>query len=265
MKNCQKFRELFIESLYHELDASTQAAFQNHLDGCPECSEAWQKLSATSQIMSQKQMSFPDAEYWKTFWNRMESKLSAPKTKKQIPAIQRLPFPSLQILRWASVAGILLIGIFIGRFVWTPRVLTDPEMTSRTLMQNTALDAQSIHYLERSKTLLLSFNNFEASDDVDVLNVPVQKTISNQLIREAAALQASSSNKMFTRLLEELETVLLQIANLEQSRDLEAVQIQMIQEGVRRQSLLFKINLMEISADDSTRVIPAVHRNDVSI
>lgn len=265
MKSCQKFRNLFVEALYNELDASRQKEFRNHLDACPKCQEAWQKLSDTSRILSQKEMTSPDAETWKTFWNRLEPGLSTPRTKQQISFVQRLRFPSLHILRWAPALGILLVGIFIGRFLWMPESPINPQMTSQSIMQNTGLDAQSMRYLERSKILLLSFNNFEASDDVEVLNLPVQKSISNQLIQEAAVLEASSSNKMFTRLLEELETVLLQIANLEQSRDLEAVQIQMIQEGVRQQSLLFKINLMEISADDSTRIIPVNHQNEVSI
>ncbi len=265
MKNCQKFRKLFVESLYNELEADSKRDFQKHLDQCPECSDAYQKLSATSHIMSEKEIQTPDAEYWKTFWNRLEPELSAPKTERQIPILQKWHLPSLSILRWASSFAILLIGIFIGRYIWMPQSPMQTEAPSQNYVQNVGLNAESMHYLQRSKTLLLSFNNFEASDDVDVLNLPVQKSISNQLIQEAATLQSSSSNKMFTRLLEELETVLLQIANLEQAQDIEAVQIEMIQEGVRQQSLLFKINLMEISADDSTQTIPVVHQNNISI
>lgn len=119
-------------------------------------------------------------------------------------------FSSPKIIRYASVLGVLFVGIIIGRFFMQPQsgTIEIPDLTSTNRQFISApLDGRSVKYLERSKMLLLSFSNFDLkTDGIDALNLSSQKKISQQLIREAEYLQSQdsgSSNKRFMQMVEE--------------------------------------------------------------
>ena len=81
-----------------------------------------------------------------------------------------------------------------------------------------------------------------------MLNLPSQKRLSESLVQEAAYLKTALDDPAQMRLYElvsDLEMILLQIANLEHEHDLEAVQ--MVQRGVDKQGVLFRIDLSKLS------------------
>ena len=102
-------------------------------------------------------------------------------------------------------------------------------------------------YLGRSKVILLAIANFDpAVKDIAGLNLPVQKAMSKDLVREAAGLKddlRAAGDRRLERLVGELETILIQIANLKSATDLPGVEI--VQAGVGLKDILFKINLSE--------------------
>jgi hypothetical protein len=71
--------------------------------------------------------------------------------------------------------------------------------------------------------------------------------ISQNLLKESADIKSrlkDVNEQMLHELILELDNILLQIANLEEEYDLEAVEV--IQSGIERKGILFKINLGKI-------------------
>jgi hypothetical protein len=99
--------------------------------------------------------------------------------------------------------------------------------------------------------VLLALVNYDpASEDSYALNLPRQKQVSQELVTEAGRIKFDLKDPRQRRLRElvtDLETILLQIANLEAENDLEAVEF--VKQGVENRSILLKINLSEMSGD----------------
>ena len=90
------------------------------------------------------------------------------------------------------------------------------------------------------------------TDDAATLNLSSQRRISEDLVQEAAYLKTALADPSETRLRElvaDLEIILLQIANLEDEYDLDAVE--MVQKGVDTQGVLFRIDLSKVPARHS--------------
>jgi hypothetical protein len=148
-----------------------------------------------------------------------------------------------------------MVGIFLGKWIWRGEQPPGsvPDMTVSTQGQTDAerilVDDRVQAYLQKSQVLLLALANFDPhTDDTVTLNLPSQKRISESLVQEAAYLKTALTDPAEIRLRElvaDLEIILLQIANLEDEHDLEAVE--MVQKGVEKQGVLFRIDLSKIS------------------
>jgi hypothetical protein len=82
------------------------------------------------------------------------------------------------------------------------------------------------------------------------LDLPFQKQVSQELVSQAGDLKSDlkdPSQRRLRKLVVDLETILLQIANLESKNDLEAVEF--VKQGVENGGLLLKINLNEMGRD----------------
>jgi hypothetical protein len=115
------------------------------------------------------------------------------------------------------------------------------------------LSGRASRYLARSKVIFLAIANFDpGTKDIAGLNLPVQKAMSRDLAKEAAGLKddlRAAGNRRLGRLVGELETILIQIANLKSETDLPGVEI--VKAGVGLKDILFKISLSEARSSAS--------------
>ena len=94
--------------------------------------------------------------------------------------------------------------------------------------------------------------------DPALLNLTRQQEIARELIDESSALKAEltdADQRLLRVLIDDLEVILLQIANIEAGYDVPA--IEMVKSGVDRRAILLKINLTEMRRAEAT-VQPAV-------
>ena len=112
---------------------------------------------------------------------------------------------------------------------------------------------RTYNYLEKSKVLLLGVVNMDDEyGQSDQLDLKPQQKLSRELIHEAAYLKKvldNSDQRRLQALVGELERILLQIVNLEETYDLESVDL--IKTSVRRNGILLKINVEEMHHDDA--------------
>lgn len=255
MRTCKKYEDLFLKALYDDLDDKERNQFHNHLKGCEACKLRYNRYKATLQIMDRKQDQELPQEYWDSYWDRLLDKMETPEkeTMRWIPKNKKfkiiIPLPSWSY-KVGFALGVLVIGIFLGRTIFSPSSDILQERMSSKQKYNTlaSLDARTNKFLEKSRILLLGIINYDPdTDERSSFNLEGNREISQQLVQDVYSLQEdleqTSQNKL-SRLVEELELILLQIANLESEEDI--AQIEMIQSGVEQKSILMKITINEM-------------------
>ena len=249
--DCQHHQDLFVESLYNELDATRQAQLTAHLEACTHCRSTFEEMQDTLQIMSRHRQTPPD---WKQFEARLQEQLQAEiaRPTRVWGTLGRIP--QKWVLRISAAAAILLVGIFIGKY-W----LAPPKTASRTneYMLETALLDRTHNYLDQSKRLFLGIANMDTVAMESGLDLTSYRQASITLVQEGRGLSAAlhgSRQQRLQRLVEDLEVILLQMANLEAEGDI--MEIEIIQDGLEQSGLLFKINVEALRQTLPQQTIP---------
>lgn len=261
--NCKQCQEFFVNALYDELGPEEKQHFTAHLQECSGCTAEYQKLRATLKLMDRREREQPEAEFWETFRDklagRIEKESEAATAPKKKPNIRELPnfFAPQWVYRLSAAAAILLIGIFIGKFLLnpTPQPPVPVAGSERPGILQTALETRTQNYLERSKVLLLGISNLDPQlIESNTVDFSRYQRISRGLVQEAGylktALHEEPRQRRLRELVNDLEVILLQIANLEAENNISG--IEMVQSGIDRRGLMLKINLEEIRRSEQT-------------
>jgi hypothetical protein len=260
MKSCKKCRDLLVPALYGELESKDEIFFKSHLSSCPACAAEFKGMTETLETMDLRLRPEPGQEFWEGYWDRLNRRM-----EKEEAAAESLPPSTGERLsrifglspRWvfqaAAALVLVVLGVFIGRTIFPPHQ-TAVDVAQQTAPLEPAESDPTLRardYFDRSMPVLLALVNYDSSsEDSYALDLPLQKRISQELVIQAGTLKSDLKEPGQRRLRElviELETVLLQIANLEAENDLEAVAF--VKQGVESGGLLLKINLSEMSGE----------------
>jgi hypothetical protein len=262
MSECSKCRNYFVDALYDELTPEQKDHFNHHMETCSSCRSEFEKMKSALEIMDLREQESMPGDFWSDFQQRLETRLDREEKRKKPNVVQF--FSPLKMLRtvprWTQylAAAILLvaIGIFIGRYFspgsYSPQPVAQINNQSSSLIKQTAVDDRAYRYLERSKILLLGIVNLDPeAEEASAPDYSRERQVARGLIQEAAVLKDDLTNanqRKLYQLVSDLEVILLQIANLETTNDLPAVE--MIRSGVDRRGILLKINLEEMDRDN---------------
>ena len=263
---CKSFQDQFIDVFYNDADADQANAFQAHLKECPDCTAAYEKFTATLDIMNERKSPEPDAAFWDNYWDNLapqlsESDISADDHPADSPSgpMKKLTF-SIEhqwTYRFAAAAAILIIGILMGKFIFTGSGLERSSVpfteAPGQYIQRAAVDPQTQQYLDRSKVLILGLVHLDPELMDSNFDFSRYQSVSRELVEEAAVIKEKldqSKQNRLRALVADLEFILVQIANLEMENDVSA--IEMLKSGVDRRGVLMKINLEEIRQQATT-------------
>lgn len=125
-------------------------------------------------------------------------------------------------------------------------------------IRTASAEACARQYIEDSQVLLLALVNFEPGVEGEYLaDWSTQKNRSRALVNQAASIKGDLDDPKQRRLralVTELEMILLQIANLETTGDLEAVE--MIRGSVKDRDVMLKINLEKLRSNETEKPAP---------
>ncbi|HXV14522.1 MAG TPA: zf-HC2 domain-containing protein [Candidatus Krumholzibacteria bacterium] len=99
-------------------------------------------------------------------------------------------------------------------------------------------------YIRHSQMLLLAMLNGEPADSVAF---DAQKQRAGELVRAASSVREGSDDRRVRELVAQLELILREIAHLEQSSDVDAVEV--IRSRVDREGVLLRINVEQMRSD----------------
>jgi hypothetical protein len=274
MKDCEKFRNLMAEALLGDISAADEASLESHAAGCAGCAAEYRALRLTLELVDKREKPDPGEAFWDGYWDRLTARQEREKSTATKPsARRRMPLAAFggAIPRWAwqAAAALVLVGagVFIGRLAFSPSHPGEPIVTGATsaaVVPAEASDAaaRARSYLDRSKLVILALVNYNpATEDAYALDLPLQKRVARELVNEAGWLKAGLKDPRERRLRElvsDLETILMQIANLGSGQDLEAVGF--VKQAVAVRGVLLKINLSEMQTKRTSEKPTDTHR-----
>lgn len=267
MSKCAKCRGLMAGALYDDLTPGERASFDAHLAACPSCAAEYEAMTETKKALGRRERTDPGPEFWEGYWDRLEKRLDAePSPVRASTGGRRRPFRPFAFapawaFRAAGAVALVAAGIFIGRALSRPPApgiaRTGPAagVPGPGVEQVSAPAARARDYFERSKLILLGLVNYDPADsDVYGLDLPRQKELSRALVSEAGGLKSdlkSPAQRRLRELVADLETILVQIANLEESDDLAGVEL--VKRGVEEKGIFLKLNLTEMGPSAKAR------------
>ncbi len=250
---CKDVQKKLSEYLEKRLPGPRQTKFEKHLKECANCSAELEALKRiVSEASSFERVTAPDS-----LWTRIESELDVTdepfpqrisnkitELSERVAGLVRFPVPLIQA---AGVFAILLIGIFLGRNFFPTSENENLRPTDVEQAELKLVSQRTEHYLDKSAMLFLGIVNAESPQEGNS-NWDTEKRVARNLIKEAAFLKGGLSrakNERVKQLVEELELILLEIANLEEKQDVE--NIELIKSGIDRKGLLLKIHLQDLN------------------
>ncbi|MGH7494649.1 MAG: anti-sigma factor family protein [bacterium] len=248
---CTKYEPLLAAKLFGDLNDDEQARLEAHVAICASCRRQLATFERILSGMGEPARPEMPLHFWDGYWHRLIERME----KEPAPALSfwekvRETFSAKWSWGWqvAAAASLLVLGMVIGQYFSTKDAPVEVAITQPSPANIPAhnASARTAQLLERSKILLIGIVNddFNAARSSDLAR---QRKVSRALLQETRALQTAlsgSPDRRVQQLLQQLEFVLLQIANLEIEHDLSSVEL--VREGIDREGLLLKINIEEL-------------------
>lgn len=270
---CKKYESDLTARVFGDLSAADERHLQVHLTECVNCKNFLLEMENVLGKLGALQRPEMSEHFWESYWQRLTNRLekeeqAAPESIFARPwewlrekwAAQPLMIP---LARTAGVLALLVFGVIIGHYWWPQNNDAGRQMTQTIPPAILVAQTRAEQWLERSKILLIGVVNEEVSVEAKP-DFSHQRLVSRNLLTEAQALNRELdpvANRKMLQLMNQLELVLLQIANLEAEHDLSAVEL--VRDGIARDGLLLKINIAELAQQNAAPKKPRQKALDI--
>ncbi len=245
MLNCESSQLLIADALYGSLPEAQENALQQHLQDCAACQSLFSSLQEDKSVLESHGIAsgnfddIPERAALDDLWRNIEPALDS------IDAERYRLRPRVSAAPWLA-AGMAIAASVIVFFSVLPTGVDEssPVSTAPTIAQTSQISPELLNYLTRVETMLMSVAN---ANENSASVVPVQQTFARDMAMQANFMTNNlddSFNSGQSRLLKDIEFMLLQIANLDESNMEEGVSL--LQQYMEDNSVLLKIRLMEM-------------------
>jgi len=228
---CKKYKEKIVLHLYGELSEEDTQELLKHIHVCRDCAEDFEYTKKVFHMLDETKIEdIPEAN-WEKCWGEIEPGI-------QVKKRQPWSLPLFPIWAYATSALVLVfaVGLFIGRMAFQPSVSRSQPLEG----PQSAMHPSVQEHLESLQSVLVEYANYTPSaedgkiiiDQNIVRNLIIQNILLKRMIAE--------KNPTLTQLLEDVDLVLREIANLEKE-DTET--LSMIKELIRQRGILYEIEV----------------------
>jgi hypothetical protein len=202
--NCEEAKNMMTIGVFGTLAAEEKANLDEHLRNCPSCARLFEKSKA-SWTSFEVPDDHPQPD-WEKSWDVIAARaLGRPKNWR----LFGLPG------RWAVAAASLLVVFALGYFAGR-RYLRPSAGPAASLLAAAAEPSPLFRYAESLEPVLIDFLNRGKTERPKEF-VDLERKIIQSMLAETRLLQAlaaSSQNEELGAFLEEMESILLSLANL---------------------------------------------------
>ncbi len=253
MSRHTKIRNLLYEFLRDELNPHDREVVEEHLRSCDRCSAQLKDLESALHSLDR---SSPNAssnrseEFWNSFALRVEQRILSRRAAKRFGALEYLETffvfhrPLTFSLGGALVLAFLAVGIWNLSIDRERRTLPMPGVEAAS--QSDSVRQEMSRYFRKSKILLVGLTNMKFPEDRQV-DLTVERRASRELVQQARYLRNQPIDARSARLIEEMEKILIELANMKEENNMPNVEI--VRAGIHQENLLFKIRMAETLYD----------------
>lgn len=253
MLSCEDCQLLLADALYDTLPAGELDPMRMHLQGCETCRQHQAQLAQTKSLLFQRGIrpatthDSAAVNSLDTMWHQLEpalDKIDAERYRHLARPARIKKVSPWKIAPWMALAASILL--VISALPLTPD-RTHPDATTQTA-SGTTINSALMDYLARAEAMLLTVANAE---EQNYASAPIQQSFARNMALEANVLNTSMQDQINlgqSRLLKDIEFMLLQISNLDDSNMEQGVRL--LQQYIEENSVLFKIRLLEMRNQD---------------
>ncbi len=245
MLSCEESQKLMADALYEDHPDVMPSSLRLHLEECANCQPVYLELQESlaalnaSGVTNESFQDIPERASMDDLFDRLSPELDRIDAERYRDLHQKKVSPGSMIL--GAIAASLVI--FVTGFVYLSSNPVQPENN----VVSSGVNPELMNYLDRAQVMLMQVANTEREAPV----LPIQSTTARNLASEAGLLTAIDNNPFASgerKLLRDIEFMLLQIANLDQSNMNEGVAL--LQQFLEENSILFRIRLLEMRNQD---------------
>jgi hypothetical protein len=262
--NCRECEDIMVDALYSDLEGEAKDRFDEHVQACSECARLVTEMRSALSAMDKREREDPGQAYWDGYWNRLTARMEREEEQRRSRGWlgRLLPALSPAGLKWAqrgALAALLIVfGAVIGRVIMPTETPVDVTEVKPRIdrpvpgIRQASTEDCARQYIEDTQILLLALVNFDPGTEGEYASDwSAEKQRSRELVTQGASLKADLNDPKQRRLRDlvgELELIMMQIANLETSGDLDGVEL--IKSSVDDRDVMLKINLEKMRGAD---------------
>ena len=299
MMKHQDIRDSLYDYLAGTLEPQTRAAIETHLLACSECQKDLVLLREALALVPKPEKDPADARsqaFWDAFPLHVDQAIRARHPRRSMGLVRHIGDAVLsfavmrrgQIALASAAAGLCILALVLYlRPVTSPIAQENRHDTTTSLAasspQTTTAASEEVQpppssirpsarptattvsadrvsdYLRKSKILLIGVANLREDED-STPDLSAERSVSRALVKEARYLSREPGlNPKAKELIDELNRVLIQLANLSERDDASGIEI--VRGGIRQENLLFKIRMAE-NAIEAARPNPASSKKE---
>jgi hypothetical protein len=262
MNTHSQFKHLLYEFLCHELDDAQMNAVQEHVAKCHACAQELEELKEATgylaHIATDASAQRPE-EFWNEFTTNVERRIKETSTVPSpvLPKIRTSALwefleeltssPKRYGIALGAALAIFLVSVVLWRWYAASReekIVEQQREANNNLLQarDDSVNAFMRQYVDQSKMLLVGITNAKPVDD-GTYDLSVEQEKSRQLIQQARYLEGQPIDPRTARLLNDLQKILIELANMKEQGN--APNVEILRSGVHNENLLFKIRMEE--------------------
>ena len=247
MQSCESVEILMADALYGQLSEEDDRQLQAYLADCESCRRKFEELKvALDQLeaagLNQGSQDYGHAEIaLDNLWQQLQPELDHIDSNRARRSFARrfMPHAATALATAASVV------LFLSVFDISLKVPVPQNAAVSSTREATPINPELMQYLGRVESMLLMLANTELQQQPAI---PIGQSFARDLAFEANLLSTSADDSFISsgqsRLLRDIEFLLLQVANLDDN-NMEAG-VGLLQQFIEENSILFKIRLLEM-------------------
>lgn len=261
MKNHKQIRESLYEYVQNTLSPEELTRVGEHLQHCDACRSELAEVQAALRFLA----SIPDSpseqqspEYWNAFARAVEERARSASHHSRVrismwdAILSFLIFDRKLVFGAAGAMAIVLAAVFF----WPGK--QEPGPPSEIVESGTSQHQQEViqanerlsQYFRKSKILFVGLANMR-TDAGQPIDLTSERKASRDLIHEARFLKNQNLDLRSAKLIDDMNKILIELANMEAEADLPNVEL--IRGGIHQENLLFKIRMAETMSDTSAQ------------
>jgi hypothetical protein len=255
-------QQLLYEFVRSELDHEQAQAVEEHLARCNRCFGELQIIRETIRIVPRRTRKPSDdrsEQFWARFPEDVEEKA---RTDRPRPVVSHPIWDEIwSVITYRRPTILTVVGIsvlaLVAVIVWTYSPLS--QQSDQQLLQvaegvkSDSLRMEMADYFRKSKILLVGISNI-SMERGEHLDFSTERQAARRLFQQARYLDDRAPDERSHQLIQALERILLELANMEQRVDLPDVEI--VRSGIHQENMLFKIRMAEseFSLPDNNKI-----------